>query len=499
MKHYAILLYALLSRLCKKPFFIFDATLKLLYLPGYNKLRLFNASANAYAVFFYAKKKVPAYKSFLQSQGFSNVSFKGIVPNINEIPFTDKENYVNQFSIKERCIYGNMPNHSVIIDESSGSSGMATNWARGRKEREINARMIQFGMRNLFGKEPLFIINAFAMGPWATGVNVTMSCSKISTLKSIGPDKIKIENTLLHFGKAHKYILMGYPPFFKMLIDEAAIDWHAYNVSLILGGESMSENMRAYLIKKGIKNVYSSYGASDIELNISAENDATISIRKLIEANNDLRKKILKHEGAMPMVFQYNPADFLIESSDKGELIITVCRSGYIAPKIRYNIHDKGHVLQMKSFYALLKELNIDEKNIVKPKTDLPLLFHYGRADMTVSFFGANISPTDVQETLYNLPELISQINSFALSANENINGEKELIISLEMQKSKTYDFSNLAKHESVFFERLANANQDFREAKKMLKNGNQTKLLVYNFNTGPFKNSEARIKAKYI
>lgn len=41
----------------------------------------------------------------------------------------------------------------------------------------------------------------------------------------------------------------------------------------------------------------------------------------------------------------------------------------------------------MKSFYALLKELNIDEKHIAKPKTDLPLLFHYGRADMTVSFF----------------------------------------------------------------------------------------------------------------
>lgn len=310
MKHYTILLYALLSRLCKKQFLIFDATLKLLYLPGYNKLRLFNASANAYAVFVYAKKKVPAYKSFLQSQGFSTPSFKGIVPNINEIPFTDKENYVKQFSMEERCVHGKMPNHSVIIDESSGSSGMATNWARGKKEREINARMIQFGMRNLFGKEPLFIINAFAMGPWATGVNVTMSCSKISTLKSIGPDKIKIENTLLHFGKTHKYIIMGYPPFFKMLIDEAAIDWHAYNVSLIFGGESTSENMREYLIKKGIKKVYSSYGASDIELNISAENDATISIRKLIESNKELRKKILKHEGAMPMVFQYNPADF---------------------------------------------------------------------------------------------------------------------------------------------------------------------------------------------
>lgn len=67
------------------------------------------------------------------------------------------------------------------------------------------------------------------------------------------------------------------------------------------------------------------------------------------------------------------------------------------------------------------------------------------------------------------------------------------------MQKSKTYDCNNLAKNENVFFEKLSNSNQDFREAKKMLKNGNQTKLLLYNFNTGPFKNSDVRIKAKYI
>ena len=499
MKQHLVLLYATLLRLFKKPFLCLDITLKLLYVPGFNRLRQFNAAANAYAVFIYAKKNVPGYKVFLQSKAFSAPSFNGLVPNIHEIPFTDKENYVKQFSMEERCVNGKIPRQSVIIDESSGSSGTATNWARGKKERKINARMIQFGMRNLFGNNPIFIINAFAMGPWATGVNVTMSCSKISMLKSIGPDKIKIENTLFHFGKRHKYVIMGYPPFFKILIDNSTIDWHCYDVSFIVGGESMSENMREYLIKKGIKKVYSSYGASDIELNISAENDATISIRKLVESNKELRKKVLKYSGAMPMVFQYNPADFFIECSADGELMITVSRQGYIAPKIRYNIHDRGHILQLKDFYEILKDLNIDETKFIKPLTDLPLLFHYGRSDLAVSFFGANISPNDVQESLYDLPELISQINSYSLSVNEGIDCDKELIISFEMQKNKKCNSNNLANSESIFFEKLSNVNQDFREARRMLNGNHQLKLCIYSFNTGPFHNSDTRIKARYI
>ena len=227
-----------------------------------------------------------------------------MIPNIHEIPFTDKENYVKKYSMDARCVNGKVPTKGVIIDESSGSSGTATNWARGKKERKRNARIIKFGMRNLLGKEPLFIINAFALGPWATGVNITMSCVSFSKLKSLGPDKTKIENTIKHFGNEHKYVIMGYPPFLKMLVDNSEINWKEHNVSFIFGGESMSEGMRDYLMQKGIKKVYSSLGASDVELNISAENDFTISLRRLLRSNTELRKRILKHSGALPMLFQ---------------------------------------------------------------------------------------------------------------------------------------------------------------------------------------------------
>lgn len=499
MRHYLILLYARLNHWYRKPLMYFDKGINLLYVPGFNKLRHFNAKAKAYSEFIKAKRNVPAYREFLKKHNFSKPSFSGLIPNIHEIPSTDKETYVNRYSMAERCVNGHIPNKGVIIDESSGSSGTAVNWARGAVERQLNARFIEWGMKNLMGKEPIFVINVFALGPWATGVNITMSCVRFSKLKSLGPDKIKIENTLRHFGTGEKYIVMGYPPFLKSLVDTSDIPWHQYDVSFIFGGEAMSEGMRDYLYKSGIKKVYSSLGASDVELNISAENDFTISLRKLLAKDKVLQKRVIKYEGALPMVFQYNPADFLMECSEKGELIITVCRANYIAPKIRYNLHDKAQIMQMKELNAILDELKIDRTQLIPPRTDLPLLFHYGRSDMAVSFFGANITPNDIQETLFNIPEMTDSIRSFFITTEEDENGTKKLIISLEIQQDKEISTISTERLQPFFFETLANINQDFREAKRMLTKNDQTLIRLYDFASGPFENSDARVKAKYI
>ena len=499
MRHLIILIYAWLIEFFRKLLMLSNFTIRLIYIPGINKIRTFNSKARAYSEFIKAKKRVPAYKSFLKAHNFSKPSFSGLVPNIHEIPEIDKENYIKKFSIDARCVAGKIPTKNIIIDESSGSSGTATNWVRGLKERKRNAKMIEFGMRTLVGKEPLFVINAFALGPWATGVNVTMSCVSFSKLKSLGPEKEKIENTLKQFGKNHNYVIMGYPPFLKYLVDTSEIEWDKFNIAFIFGGESMSEGMRDYLFQKGIKKVYSSLGASDLELNISAENDFTISLRKLLRSNQSLQSKILKHTGALPMIFQYNPTDFLIESSDIGELIVTIGRPDYIAPKIRYNIHDRGHTLSLKDLYSILKSLNISLDKLAKPQTDLPLLLHYGRADMTVSFFGANISPTDINEVIYSIPELSEIVNSYNLSINEDKEGTKKLIISLEVQKGETTELLDLEKIQATFFENLSKINQDFREVRKMLPNSSLTVLCFEDFGSGSFKENDIRIKAKYI
>lgn len=499
MKHFLILFYARFLKILIQILMLSETTICFRFAKGFSKLRIFNAKVLSYSEFIQARNNVPGYRKFLDSKNFTKPTFTGFTPNIHEIPETDKENYVKLFSMDERCITGKIPTKGVVIDESSGSSGTATNWARGKKERVFNSKIIQFGTKKLFGNEPLFIINAFALGPWATGVNITMSCVGISKLKSIGPDKIKIINTLKQFGKNHKYVIMGYPPFLKSLVDNSELNWKEYNVSFVFGGESMSEGMREYLFQNGIKKTYSSFGASDLELNIAAENDFTISLRKLLQTNLQLRDKIIKHTGALPMIFQYNPADFFIETSENDELIITVCRPNYIAPKIRYNIHDKGHIISTKELFDIINELQIPTDILVQPKTDLPILLHYGRTDMTVSFFGANISPNDIQETIFSFPKLATTINSFCLATNEDSEGNKQLKIALEFNENSKLELLSQTDFQIDFFEQLAKINQDFREAKRMLTDSNQILISFFEFGTGVFKNNDIRIKTKYL
>mgnify|MGYP000556919925 CR=1 FL=1 len=113
-----------------------------------------------------------------------------------------------------------------------------------------------------------------------------------------------------------------------------------------------------------------------------------------------------------------------------------------------------------KYLVTILKSLNISLDKLARPQTDLPLLFHYGRADMTVSFFGANISPTDVNEVIYSLPELSKIVNSYNLAVNEDNEGNKKLIISLEVQKGETAELLDHDKTQIAFFENLSKINQ---------------------------------------
>ena len=498
MKHLTMIIYAWLLLEIRKILLLFEFTMPLIFLPRLNRIRIFNGNAKMYLAFIKAKKNVPAYRDFLKEQNFKRPTFYGWIPNFEEIPPIDKENYIKQYEIEKRCIKGKIPNKGVIFDESSGSSGTATNWVRGKKERNNNAKFLKFGIKKLFGNEPLFIINAFALGPWATGVNITMGCTNFSKIKSLGPDNIKIENTLKNFGNQHKYLIMGYPPFLKLLVENSTINWLNYNVSFIFGGESMSEELRDFLLQKGIRKIYSSLGASDLELNIASETDFTISIRRLLRTNIEFRDKIVKYNGALPMVLQYNPSDFAIESSKTDELIITICRSDYLAPKIRYNIHDKGYVLSVKEIYNVMKELNINHDEIIKPKVELPVLFHFGRSDMTVSFFGATISPTDIQETLDRLPKFIEFWNSFFIKCDE-INGTKQLLIGIEMKVGKSIHSLDLKQARIDFFNQLALTNQDFKEARKMITNENQMKIEFFENGKDFFKDNDSRIKAKYI
>ncbi len=473
-----------------------EESYKLLFIPGYEKVRWEIGKWKAWAAFEDARKSTPAYSDFINTHGPIKIKMKGWDPDLFVIPPIDKESYIKKYSIEARCVGGKIPTKGVVVDESSGTSGTPNNWVRGPKERAAVKYSLQTGLHHLVGNNPIFFINAFALGPWATGMNVSMSLVDIAILKSTGPDVEKIVNTLNFFGPQYNYIICGYPPFLKSLVDSQKVDWGKYNIITIYGGEGMSEGMRDYL-GKTFKKVYGSYGASDLEINIAAENDFTVALRQKILSNKVLSDKVVKH-ASLPMIFQYNPLDYYIESSGEGELLITLCRKSNISPKIRYNIHDLGHVLRIPELESILKEMNMTLSDVGKIQSDLPLLFHYGRTDTSVAFYGCKITPGDIEDIIFKTPLLTQNINSFSLITTEDKDVNKHLILALEM-KENTEVLKDPEEIKGNIFELLKTVNQDYREASTMIPKGFEPELEVYPFKEGPFAVNDIRLKKHYI
>ena len=169
-----------------------DDAYKLLFIPGYEQTRWQIGKWKAWLVYEHAKRSVPAYAQFLKEYEKEQISLHVWDPNFTSIPVMDKETYIKKYSIEARCVGGSLPKVGVVIDESSGTSGMPNNWVRGPKERKAVKSALQTAVHFLVGDKPIFYINAFALGPWATGMNVSMSLVDIAVLKSTGPDAKKI-------------------------------------------------------------------------------------------------------------------------------------------------------------------------------------------------------------------------------------------------------------------------------------------------------------------
>lgn len=468
----------------------FCRSLLMLPLPGFERLRWTMGQLGVRARFAHAERTVPAYGDLVRTE--PNES--GVSP----IPITDKRNYVQPYSIAERCVNGVIPEHGVLFDESSGSSGQPTSWVRGAAERRANGRTIRVGLRRrLASSRPLFFINAFALGPWATGINLTMALSSIGRLKTLGPDIDKIAHTIREFGATHHLVIMGYPPFLRQLLDRAGVDWRALQVSFIYGGEGMSESMRTALLDRGIARVYGSYGASDLELNMAAETDFTIALRRLLEARPEIARALVQHPGAMPMLFQFNPSEFFFETTADGQLLATICRPGYVAPKVRYNIHDLGHVVRHGEIARVLAAHGVNFATLAPEVLDLPVLFLYGRADQSVSWYGCKIPPADVQEAICRTPQLATRVDGFQLGTTEDATGDKRLVIAVE-EVAEPHEAWTTADNE-VLLQALASVNQDFRESRRLAPVDRAPKVLAYAAGAGPFADMDVRIKRRYV
>lgn len=464
--------------------------------PEVGNFRVFLGRIRAVRVHRFAIKRVPAYRDYMSKLKYDGPKITARGASLNDVPEIDKTSYIKKYFLTEKLTDGILPESGVMLDESSGSSGKPTSWARGVKERRFTRRLIQVAFQHLIKDKNPIVINTFAMGAWSTGFNTSLSLLEISRIKSTGPDLTKVVDTLLELGPQFDYVITGYPPFLKQLADDPRVEWGKYNVSAIYGGEGISEPMRKSLLEV-YKTVVGSYGASDLEINIAHETDFTIALRQALIEDESLRDALLKqNRGIIPMIFQYNPYDYLFETNDKGELLVTICRLENLSPRIRYNIHDLGHPEDFYAFRQKLKALHREDLlNLIE--FDFGVLFYYGRSDLSVDYYGGVVGPEEIRQIVNASDEYKEKIANFRLISYEDKDHQKHLMFALELAKDIAVDDAEKKKLLDIIINQLFVLNLDFKAGYEMANY--KPKLRVYQQGEGIFDAAHAKLKNDYV
>jgi phenylacetate-CoA ligase len=441
--------------------------------------------------FFRALSQVPAYASYVQR---SQV-------RAGEIPETNRDSYIRAFPVQERCVGGRIPERYVMVDESSGSTGTPYNWVRSLRERQECHLAISRFMSYCFGTGPKIIVNTFSMGAWATGLNMGIALQGNGVVKNTGPDIPKALGTLKFFGSGMSYLVTGYPPFLKHLVDVAMrenLPLKDYRLYALVGGEGMSEGLRDYLLGH-FKAVYSGYGATDLEIGLAGETPLSLAIRRLARGDPRVFRALFGRDSRLPMLFQYDPLAYHVEVNGNRELLVTITRPSLLSPRIRYNVHDQGGVAYFEEMEDNLMSLGVRMRGLQGVRQGsvlrLPFLWVYGRSDYTISVMGANVYPEDLESALYADPALARITRSFCLSVSEYRDCEVRPCFIFEIEADPGPELEALFR-ESVL-ERLRLINTGFREALRECGEGLSPEIRLYRPGEGPFAGDGEKIKQR--
>lgn len=449
-----------------------------------------------------AAKNVPAYKDFLKKNVETKPSF------FEDVPITSKDNYIKKNNLNSTLFNGKLPKGGQV-DTSTGTTGKPTVWVRSAEERELNRKIISRIRREIIG-DAIFI-NAYALGSLSTGMTVHNALVDENLLSSTGPDCTKVLEMIVALGNSEpgkKIVIAGYPSFMSRLIDKAVedgINLKDYDLAAIIGGESISEILRDRLTgvnpnsPGGFKKVISSYGASDLDLNIAFETDFSTALRKECLKNPALAKELFGDKAGSPMIFQYNPLFYYIESKN-GHLVYTSISGKKISPRIRYDSNDIGFAMTHRELKQKLKNFNVD---LPPSSSNLPFLFVWGREGTAATYYAAKVIPEELEQAIQNIPDLTEKVENYALHAYEDEKGVRRMDFWIELKNGVQIDQSNanMTKINEAILNYIREKSIDFKRMDDIAINnqGIRPTLKLFPYGQGPMANQPSHKKKQLI
>ena len=399
-------------------------------------------------LFHRTAETVPAYRDFLAAHGIQSETVTTFA-DFQRLPLMTKPDYMQAYTLAQRCENGSLTTCDRIA-VSSGSTGQPTFWPRSlRHELDIAVRFEQVFRDSFRAHERRTLaIVCFALGNWVGGLFTTSCCWHLSQkgyplmVATPGNNKDEIFRIVRALSPEYEQtVLLGYPPFVKDVIDAGlaeGIDWSRHNVRMVFAGEVFSEEWRAELIRRAgssspCHDTASLYGTADGGV-LGNETPYTIAARRFLAEHPDAARELFG-ESRLPTLVQYDPRSRFFEMHE--QTLVVSGDSG--VPLVRYHIADKGGVIGFSDMQDFLRDYGAERcmAEALGPKTvvrQLPLVFVFGRADFTVSFYGANIYPENVTVGLEQPPAMDWLTGKFVLEVREDARGDRHLSVTAELR-----------------------------------------------------------------
>lgn len=397
--------------------------------------------------------EVPAYRDFLNREGIDPARIQTIA-DFQKLPLLTKPNYMTSYPLPQRCRGGKL-HDSEMIAGSSGSTGKPLFWPRSLKhELDVAFRFEQI-FRDAFqaNTRPTLAVICFALGTWVGGIYTAACCRYLAqkgypvTLVTPGNNKSEIfrvmETLAPHF---EQIVLAGYPPFIKEVIDYGiaqGIDWKNHRIKMIFAGEVFSEEWRTLVCERvgssdPVHDTASLYGTADAGV-LGNETPVSITLRRFFATHPEAARELFG-ESRLPTLVQYDPLSRFFEVTPEGTLIVTGDNG---VPLIRYHIADKGGLVPYEAMLRFVKKQGGDPLGALQTDQGLhplPFVYLFGRADFTVSYYGANIYPENITVGLERDPIKNWITGKFVLHVQETQEKDKVLSVVVELLPGITED-----------------------------------------------------------
>lgn len=390
---------------------------------------------------------VPAYQAFLQEHGIEPQTIQTFA-DFQSLPLLTKANYIQHYPLANLCRHGQLDSCDLIA-VSSGSTGQPTFWPRFLSDEfQIATRFEQIFCDSFQAdtRTTLAVI-CFTLGTWVGGMYTASCCRHLAakgypiTVVTPGNNKVEIFRVVRELAPLFdQIVLLGYPPFLKDVIDSGiaeGIQWQQYSVKLVMAGEVFSEEWRSLVGDRigSTNSCYdfaSLYGTADAGV-LGNETPLSICIRRFFAQNPDAARNLFG-ESRLPTLVQYDPLSRFFETQD-GTLLFSGDNG---IPLIRYHISDTGGIIAYEQMLQFLQESGFDPLAELQSQRNraiypLPFVYVFGRSHFTVSYFGANIYPENIQVGLEQSGIRDWVTGKFVMEVKEDADKNRFLSITVEL------------------------------------------------------------------